>query len=51
VIKTFNRIVLIRFTEAAHEMSKNRDQFLNNVKASMRGGSLKGVQYDNVLAR
>ncbi|KIY67202.1 hypothetical protein CYLTODRAFT_376562 [Cylindrobasidium torrendii FP15055 ss-10] len=35
--------------EAALEMTKNRDQFLQNVKSSMRGGSLKGQQYDNVL--
>ncbi len=42
---------LIPITEAAVEMSKNRDQFLNNVKASMRGASIKGQQYDNVLAR
>lgn len=39
------------FTEAALEMSKNRDQFLNNVKQSMRGGHIKGTQYDNVLVR
>ncbi|PPQ99553.1 hypothetical protein CVT24_005341 [Panaeolus cyanescens] len=37
--------------EAAQEMSKNRDQFLNNVRASMRGGHIKGTQYDNVLVR
>ncbi|KAF9074815.1 ubiquitin-conjugating enzyme/RWD-like protein [Rhodocollybia butyracea] len=36
--------------EAAQEMSKNRDQFLHNVKSSMRGSSIKGVQYDKVLA-
>lgn len=35
-------------TEAAEELRKNRDQFLYNVKASMRGGSIKGVQYDRV---
>lgn len=39
------------FTEAAAEMSKNRDTFLQHVKQSMRGSSLKGIQYDNVLAR
>ena len=37
--------------EAALEMTKNRDQFLNNVKQTMRGGYFKSVQYDNVLAR
>lgn len=35
-------------TEAAEELRKNRDQFLYNVKAAMRGGSLKNVQYDRV---
>ena len=39
------------FSEAALEMSKNRDQFLHNVKQSMRGGHIKGVHYDNVLAK
>ncbi|GJE99648.1 ubiquitin-conjugating enzyme [Phanerochaete sordida] len=34
--------------EAAEELRKNRDQFLYNVKASMRGGAIKGVQYDRV---
>lgn len=38
------------FTEAALEMSKNRDQFLQNVKQSMRGGHIKGVHYDSVLS-
>ena len=38
-------------TEAAEELRKNRDQFLYNVKASMRGGSIKGVQYDKVSAQ
>ncbi|KAF8167623.1 E2 ubiquitin-conjugating enzyme [Crassisporium funariophilum] len=37
--------------EAAQEMSKSREQFLNNVKTSMRGGNIKGVTYANVLAR
>jgi len=37
--------------EAALEMSKNREQFLHNVKQSMRGGHIKGVHYDNVLAK
>lgn len=29
-------------------MSKNREQFLQNVKSSMRGANIKGVQYDKV---
>jgi len=37
--------------EAAEEMRKNRDQFLRNVATSMRGGSVKGVVFDNVLAK
>ena len=39
------------FTEAALEMSKNREQFLQNVKQSMRGGHIKGVHYDSVLSQ
>ncbi|THH33558.1 hypothetical protein EUX98_g679 [Antrodiella citrinella] len=34
--------------EAAEELRKNRDQFLYNVKTSMRGGHIKGEQYDRV---
>ncbi|EKM61263.1 uncharacterized protein PHACADRAFT_247752 [Phanerochaete carnosa HHB-10118-sp] len=34
--------------EAAEELRKNREQFLYNVKASMRGGNIKGVQYDRI---
>ena len=46
-------VILIKsfFTEAALEMSKNREQFLHNVKQSMRGGHIKGVHYDSVLAQ
>ncbi|TFK36983.1 ubiquitin-conjugating enzyme/RWD-like protein [Crucibulum laeve] len=33
---------------AAVEMSKNRDQFAQNVKKSMRGLSINGVTYDKV---
>ncbi|KAF9454117.1 E2 ubiquitin-conjugating enzyme [Macrolepiota fuliginosa MF-IS2] len=36
--------------DAAQEMSKNRDQFLSNVKISMRGGRVASNVYDNVLA-
>ena len=32
-------------------MTKNREQFLQNVKSTMRGGYLKGVQYHNVMVR
>jgi len=34
--------------EAAQEMTKNRDTFLRNVKQSMQGGHIKGVQYDKI---
>ncbi|KAJ3477151.1 hypothetical protein NLI96_g10669 [Meripilus lineatus] len=34
--------------EAAEELRKNREQFHYNVKNSMRGGNIKGVQYDRV---
>ncbi|KAI0931831.1 NEDD8-conjugating protein ubc12 [Taiwanofungus camphoratus] len=37
--------------EAAEELRKNRDQFLHNVKNSMRGGNIRGVQYDKVLVQ
>jgi ubiquitin-conjugating enzyme E2 M len=37
--------------EAAEEMRKNREQFLRNVANSMRGGNVKGVVFDNVLAK
>ncbi|KAG1864718.1 ubiquitin-conjugating enzyme/RWD-like protein [Suillus subalutaceus] len=35
--------------EAAEELRKNREQFLYNVKTSMRGGNIKGVTYHKVL--
>ncbi|KAH9944168.1 E2 ubiquitin-conjugating enzyme [Epithele typhae] len=34
--------------EAAEELKRNREQFLHNVKTSMRGGSVKGERYDKV---
>lgn len=37
--------------EAAEELRKNREQFLYTVKTSMRGGNIKGVQYDKVLVQ
>jgi len=36
--------------EAAQDLRQNRDQFLLNVKSSMKGGNIKGQQYDRVLA-
>lgn len=36
--------------DAAEELRKNREQFIYNVKQSMRGGHVKGVQYANVHA-
>lgn len=37
--------------EAAEDLRRNRDQFIHNVVASMRGGYVKGVQYDKVFIR
>jgi len=34
--------------DAAQEMTKNREQFLANVKSSMSGRGIRGVTYDNV---
>lgn len=34
--------------EAAEDLRKNRDQFLINVKSSLKGGYVKGVAYDRV---
>lgn len=36
------------FTEAAEDLRKNREQFLVNVKSSLRGGYVKSVAYDRV---
>lgn len=36
-------------TEAAEELKRNRDQFIYNVKSSMRGGTIKGEKYDVVI--
>ena len=35
-------------TEAAEELRRNREQFTYNVRQTMRGNALKGVQYDRV---
>ncbi|CCM04196.1 uncharacterized protein FIBRA_06362 [Fibroporia radiculosa] len=37
--------------EAAEELRKNREQFLHNIKTSMKGGNIRGVQYDRVLVQ
>ncbi|KAI9494115.1 putative ubiquitin-conjugating enzyme E2 [Zychaea mexicana] len=36
--------------EAAEDLRQNRSGFASNVKRSLAGGALKGIQYDNVLA-
>ncbi|KAI0715351.1 ubiquitin-conjugating enzyme/RWD-like protein [Earliella scabrosa] len=35
--------------EAAEELKRNREQFIYNVKSSMRGGTIKGEKYDVVI--
>ncbi|KAG9122135.1 NEDD8-conjugating protein ubc12 [Ceratobasidium sp. 392] len=35
--------------EAAEELRKNRDQFVQNVKLSMQGRTIKGVTFDKVV--
>lgn len=37
--------------EAAEDLHRDRNQFTNNVKASLRGGTIKGVVYQNVLPK
>jgi len=37
--------------EAAEDLRNNRRSFESNVRTSVRGGSIKGAQYDNVLLR
>ena len=37
------------YTEAAEELKRNREQFIYNVKSSMRGGTIKGEKYDVVI--
>jgi len=34
--------------EAAEDLRRNRDAFIQNVKTSLRGGVVKGVDYDRV---
>lgn len=42
-------MVNLLFAEAAEDLRSNRSTFENNVKKSMKGGSVKGVQFDKVL--
>ena len=35
-------------TEAAEDLRRNRDTFQQNVRSSMRGGSVKGNVFDSV---
>ena len=39
------------FLDAAEELRKNREQFIQNVKTSMRGGNIRGQHYDKVIAQ
>lgn len=43
-----SEIKVTPFTEAAEDLRKNREQFVLNVKSSMRGGNIRGVQYARV---
>jgi len=35
--------------EAAEDLRRNRDVFIQNVKNSLRGGNIRGTQYDRVV--
>jgi ubiquitin-conjugating enzyme E2 M len=37
--------------EAAEDLRKDRERFVQNVKNSLRGGTVRGVTYDRVLAK
>ena len=37
--------------DAAEELRKNREQFVQNVKTAMRGGIIRGQQYDRVIVQ
>lgn len=41
---------LKQYTEAAEDLKQNRKGFETNVKRTMAGGALKGIQYDTVVA-
>ncbi len=36
-------------TEAAEDLKRDRDNFLRNVKSSLKGGIVKGETYDRAL--
>ena len=36
-------------TEAANDLAKTREAFIQNVKTSMRGGSVRGERFDKVI--
>ena len=36
-------------TEAAEDLKRDRDNFIRNVKTSLKGGTVKGTSYDGVL--
>jgi hypothetical protein len=45
-----NREQFIQFyAEAAEDLRRNREQFIQNVRTSLRGGHVKGVEYDSVV--
>ena len=44
-------LIVDKSAEAAEELRKNRDMFIQNVKSSMRGVHIKGVQYARVLVQ
>ncbi|KAG8950465.1 NEDD8-conjugating protein ubc12 [Tulasnella sp. 424] len=37
--------------EAAEDLRRDRDAFIQNVKRTMNGGSLRGTSFDNVIKR
>jgi ubiquitin-conjugating enzyme E2 M len=46
-----NFILIVGPSEAAEDLRRNREAFIHNVKSSLRGGVINGVEYDNVLPR
>lgn len=40
--------VCLLLAEAAEDLRRNRDAFISNVRNSMRGGIMKGIEYDDV---
>lgn len=49
-IQVGNASNLSTLTEAAEDLKQNRKGFETNVKRTMAGGALKGIQYDTVVA-